>query len=65
MVYTVVGFYRHLGQVLQSNWDVECGSHFYGKVGTWPPVGSLRQKSKYIKKKNYIEPGDKVHEDVN
>jgi hypothetical protein len=30
---------------------VECGSRFYGKVGTWPPVGSLRQKSKYIKKK--------------
>lgn len=30
---------------------MECGSHFYGKVGTWPPVGSLRQKSEYIKKK--------------
>lgn len=44
---------------------MECGSHFYGKVGTWPPVDSLRQKSEYIKKKNHIEPSDKVHEDVN
>lgn len=44
-----MGFYRHLGQVLQSNWDVECGSHFYGKVGAWPPVGSLRRKGEYIK----------------
>lgn len=44
---------------------MECGSRFYGKVGAWPPVGSLRQKSEYIKKKTRIEPGDKVHEDVN
>lgn len=59
-------FYRHLGQVLQSNWDVECGSHFYGKVGAWPPVGSLRRRSEHIKReKNHTEPGDKVQEDVN
>ena len=44
---------------------MECGSHFYGKVGTRPPVGTLRLKREYIKKKNHIEPGDKVHEDVN
>lgn len=43
-------------------WNVEV---IYGKVGTRPPVGSLRLKREVYQKKNHIEPGDKVHEDVN
>lgn len=43
---------------------MECGSHFYGKVGTRPPVRP-QAKEGVCQEKNHIEPGDKVHEDVN